>query len=90
MLHGEPHPGNVLATADGLLFVGFETCCRGPVEFDLAQEPITIRTSTGRCCGSAASSRRRWSPRGAGIGTISSRMGIEGLCRIREEQAEPK
>ncbi|HEX9641640.1 MAG TPA: phosphotransferase, partial [Candidatus Krumholzibacteria bacterium] len=34
LLHGEPHLGNVLRTRKGLLFVDFETCCRGPVEFD--------------------------------------------------------
>ncbi|MGP2441744.1 phosphotransferase [Streptomyces sp. JW3] len=39
LLHGEPHPGNVLGTKDGLLFIDFETCCRGPVEFDLAHAP---------------------------------------------------
>ena len=31
-LHGEPHPGNLLSTANGPLFVDLETCCRGPVE----------------------------------------------------------
>ncbi|WP_283135951.1 aminoglycoside phosphotransferase family protein [Rhizohabitans arisaemae] len=36
LLHGEPHPGNVLGTKDGPLFIDLETCCRGPVEFDLA------------------------------------------------------
>lgn len=36
LLHGEPHEGNVLSTADGPLFIDLETCCRGPVEFDLA------------------------------------------------------
>jgi hypothetical protein len=36
LLHGEPHPGNVLSTTNGPLFIDFETCCRGPVEFDLA------------------------------------------------------
>jgi hypothetical protein len=36
LLHGEPHVGNVLRTREGLLFVDFETCCRGPVEFDIA------------------------------------------------------
>jgi hypothetical protein len=36
LLHGEPHPGNVLRTKGGLLFVDLETCCRGPIEFDLA------------------------------------------------------
>ncbi|MBT3150150.1 aminoglycoside phosphotransferase family protein [Streptomyces sp. CHD11] len=39
LLHGEPHPGNVLATRHGPLFIDFETCCRGPVEFDLAHAP---------------------------------------------------
>jgi hypothetical protein len=39
LLHGEPHPGNLLATKDGLLFVDLETCCRGPIEFDLAHVP---------------------------------------------------
>jgi hypothetical protein len=36
LLHGEPHLGNVLRTRKGLLFVDLETCCRGPVEFDMA------------------------------------------------------
>jgi phosphotransferase family enzyme len=39
LLHGEPHPGNMLSTKTGLLFIDLETCCRGPVEFDLAHVP---------------------------------------------------
>lgn len=35
LLHGEPHPGNLLRTKEGLLFIDLETCCRGPVEFDI-------------------------------------------------------
>ena len=42
LLHGEPHPGNLLATKNGLLFIDFETCCRGPVEFDLAHAPEEV------------------------------------------------
>lgn len=42
LLHGEPHPGNVLATPNGPLFIDLETCCRGPVEFDLAHVPATV------------------------------------------------
>ena len=42
LLHGEPHPGNVLETRDGLLFTDFETCCRGPVEFDVAHTPEEV------------------------------------------------
>ena len=39
LLHGEPHPGNLLTTNKGLLFVDLETCCRGPIEFDIAHAP---------------------------------------------------
>ncbi|MFC8082585.1 phosphotransferase family protein [Streptomyces sp. NPDC057340] len=39
LLHGEPHPGNLLNTRHGPLFVDLATCCRGPVEFDLAHGP---------------------------------------------------
>jgi aminoglycoside phosphotransferase (APT) family kinase protein len=42
LLHGEPHPGNLLATKAGLVFIDFETCCRGPVEFDLAHAPTQV------------------------------------------------
>jgi aminoglycoside phosphotransferase (APT) family kinase protein len=42
LLHGEPHPGNVLSTENGLLFIDLETCCRGPVEFDLAHAPEEV------------------------------------------------
>ncbi len=42
LLHGEPHPGNLLRTKEGLLFVDLETCCRGPVEFDIAHAPEEV------------------------------------------------
>jgi thiamine kinase-like enzyme len=42
LLHGEPHPGNVLSTKNGPLFIDLETCCRGPVEFDLAHVPEEV------------------------------------------------
>jgi hypothetical protein len=42
LLHGEPHPGNLLSTANGPLFVDLETCCRGPIEFDLAHVPERV------------------------------------------------
>jgi Ser/Thr protein kinase RdoA (MazF antagonist) len=42
LLHGEPHPANVLSTKNGLLFIDLETCCRGPVEFDLAHVPEEV------------------------------------------------
>ena len=47
LLHGEPHPGNVLSTKSGLLFIDFETCCRGPVEFDLAHVPEDVSERYG-------------------------------------------
>ena len=42
LLHGEPHPGNVLNTKDGPVFIDLETCCQGPVEFDLAHVPAAV------------------------------------------------
>jgi len=42
LLHGEPHPGNLLRTKTGLLFIDLETCCRGPVEFDIAHAPEEV------------------------------------------------
>jgi len=42
LLHGEPHPGNLLNTKNGLLFIDFETACRGPLEFDLAHAPEEV------------------------------------------------
>ncbi|MFB7932733.1 phosphotransferase enzyme family protein [Streptomyces sp. NPDC056039] len=42
LLHGEPHPGNLLSTGNGLLFIDLETCCRGPVEWDLAHAPEDV------------------------------------------------
>lgn len=42
LLHGEPHPGNLLPTRTGPLFIDFETCCRGPIEFDLAHAPDKV------------------------------------------------
>ena len=42
LLHGEPHPGNLLRTKNGLLFADLETCCRGPVEFDVAHVPEEV------------------------------------------------
>lgn len=42
LLHGEPHPGNVLNTKIGPLFIDLETCCWGPTEFDLAHVPEDV------------------------------------------------
>jgi hypothetical protein len=42
LLHGEPHPGNLLRTKNGPLFIDLETCCRGPVEFDIADAPEEV------------------------------------------------
>lgn len=45
LLHGEPHAGNLLNTKSGPLFIDLETCCRGPVEFDLAHAPEEVSES---------------------------------------------
>lgn len=42
LLHGEPHPWNVHSTASGPLFIDFENCAHGPVEYDLAWVPTEV------------------------------------------------
>jgi aminoglycoside phosphotransferase (APT) family kinase protein len=42
LLHGEPHPGNVLSTKNGPLFIDFENTAYGPVEYDLAWVPKVV------------------------------------------------
>ena len=42
LLHGEPHQWNVLNTTHGPLFIDFENCVRGPVEFDLPWAPEEV------------------------------------------------
>lgn len=42
LLHGEPHPGNLLSTKNGPLFIDFENAARGPVEYDLAWVPAVV------------------------------------------------
>jgi hypothetical protein len=44
VLHGEPHTGNVLVTRNGPVFIDLETCCRGPIEFDVAHVPDDVST----------------------------------------------
>ncbi|WP_410789629.1 aminoglycoside phosphotransferase family protein [Kribbella sp. C-35] len=42
LLHGEPHPFNILNTKKGPLFIDFENTARGPVEYDLAWVPSEV------------------------------------------------
>jgi hypothetical protein len=42
LLHGEPHPWNLLSTENGPLFMDLENSVRGPVEFDLAWVPEAV------------------------------------------------
>lgn len=42
LLHGEPHAGNLLKSTSGMRFIDFETCCYGPVEFDIAHAPDEV------------------------------------------------
>ena len=42
LLHGEPHPGNLLSTSKGPLFIDLQTCQRGPIEYDIAFVPAEV------------------------------------------------
>ncbi|MFC8126677.1 phosphotransferase [Streptomyces sp. NPDC057302] len=91
LLHGEPHPGNLLNTKQGPLFVDLATCCRGPVEFDLAHAPEeTGRHYAGsnpalihhcRALNWALFSAWRW--RGADQMPNRSHWRAEGLTRLQ-------
>jgi hypothetical protein len=68
LLHGEPHPGNVFNTRNGLvLFIDLETCCSDPVEFAFAHVPepeavsSATRTLTARSSATAEGSCLPWS-----------------------------
>jgi Ser/Thr protein kinase RdoA (MazF antagonist) len=41
-LHGEPHDGNRIKTITGLRWIDFESCCVGPLEWDLAFQPASV------------------------------------------------
>lgn len=40
--HGEPHDGNRVLTADGVRWIDFESCCFGPLEWDLAFQSAEV------------------------------------------------
>jgi hypothetical protein len=42
LLHGEPHPWNLLKTKNGPLFIDFENTADGPVEYDIAWVPKEV------------------------------------------------
>ncbi|MFD3515666.1 phosphotransferase [Streptomyces sp. NPDC058657] len=91
LLHGEPHPGNLLSTRRGPLFVDLATCCRGPVEFDLAHAPEEVaRHYAGadhdlvhrcRALNWAMFSAWRWRRDDQMPGRARER--VEGLARVR-------
>ena len=79
LLHGEPHPGNLLRTEKGLLFVDLETFCHGPS----SSTSHTLRRMWARsirlpiriCCANVESSPLRSPQHGGGIETTNSRTG---------------
>ena len=91
LLHGEPHPGNLLNTRRGPLFVDLETCCRGPVEFDIAHAPEEVGEhypgADQELIDQCRILMRRWSRRGAGARDDQLPDGphwrIEGLNQLR-------
>jgi len=46
-LHGEPHTGNVVATANGIRLIDFEAASVGPLEWDLASLPPGVADGYG-------------------------------------------
>lgn len=92
LLHGEPHPGNVLGTKNGLLFADLETCCRGPVEFDIAHVPEAVceyypgadHELVGECRGLMLAMIAAWRWRRDDHHPNGRRHGAEFLNALRE------
>ncbi|MFJ6669888.1 phosphotransferase [Actinosynnema sp. NPDC091369] len=92
LLHGEPHPGNLLTTSGGPLFVDWETCCRGPVEFDLAHAPEDVadhypgvdRALVDDCRLLVPAMVTAWRWDREDRFPDGRRLGVEGLGRLRE------
>ncbi|WP_152365745.1 phosphotransferase family protein [Microlunatus speluncae] len=42
VLHGEPHPANLIITRNGPLFIDFENTAHGPIEYDLGWVPQEV------------------------------------------------
>ncbi|MEV4266713.1 aminoglycoside phosphotransferase family protein [Kribbella sp. NPDC049584] len=92
LLHGEPHPGNLLNTKHGPLFIDLETCCRGPIEFDVAHAPEEVSAqypgadqdlvSVCRILVLAMVTTWRWD-RGDQFPN-GRQMGLDGLAELRE------
>jgi hypothetical protein len=92
LLHGEPHPGNVLNTKSGPLFIDLETCCRGPVEFDLAHVPEAViehypdvnRELLGECRGLVLAMVAAWRWDAADQFPNGRRVGRELVSTLRK------
>ena len=92
LLHGEPHPGNLLNTKQGPLFIDLETCCRGPIEFDVAHAPEEVSAqypgadqdlvSVCRILVLALVTTWRWD-RGDQFPN-GRQLGLDGLAELRE------
>jgi Ser/Thr protein kinase RdoA (MazF antagonist) len=72
-LHGDAHPGNLLATVDGPVWTDFEDTWRGPVEWDLA-----CLAETGRLDGPAAVAAYPHDP--AALGPFRAARRLHGLA----------
>lgn len=94
-LHGEPHPGNLLDTPGGPLFIDLETVVSGPVEFDLAHAPAQVADhcpgvdaallADCRALSLALATTWRWDRQD----TLpdGKRLGVEWLHQLRQGEA---
>jgi hypothetical protein len=92
LLHGEPHPWNVLSTKHGLLLTDFENAARGPIEYDLAWVPEAVsecypgtdRELINDCRGLMLAIVATWRFRWDDEHPSGRRSGIEFLSALRE------
>ena len=92
LLHGEPHPWNVLGTKNGPLFIDFENSVRGPVEYDLAWVPEEVserypdadQELVGECRGLMLAIIAAWRWRRDDQHPSGRRSGMEFLSAFRQ------
>ena len=97
LLHGEPHSGNLLNTKNGLLFIDLETCCRGPIEFDLAHVPEEVsehypdadRELLGECRGLVLAMVAAWRWDAGDEFPNGARVGRELVSILRKDPPWP-
>src|SRR6185437_542979 len=80
VLHGDAHPGNILMSGTGCLWIDLEESCRGPREFDLAVMLLSYQEAHEADSGGVgASARLGRDPDGNGLAALTAYADLAGI-----------